>query len=104
MDNALDILNYSDFLFVVPVKCRSIIGYELYRAPPPPPQKKKTIKGRLILYVHVFSVPKTMSSSENLYFSVLFGVIFVKILKNVVFEHIHSNQILIKFTFIDNNE
>ena len=71
MDNALDILNYGDFLFVVPVKCRSIIGYELYRAPPPP-KKKQLIKGRLILYVHVFSVPKTMSSNESLYFSELF--------------------------------
>ena len=35
---------------------------------------------------------------------VLFGIIEVKRPKNVVFQHIHSNPILIILTFLDNNE
>ena len=34
----------------------------------------------------------------------LFGIIEVKRPKNVFFQHIHSNPILITLTFLDNNE
>ena len=64
----------------------------------PPP---KTIKGGLIFFVYAPSVPKKMSSKESLYFS---RVIQAERPKNVVFEHIHSNQILINLTLFYNKE
>ena len=66
---------------------------------PPPP---RTAESGLISYInYVSSVPKKMSSKGSLNISELFRF---KDPKNVVFQHTHSNQILIHLTLFDNIE
>ena len=76
------------------------VGYEpadLTVHPPPP----RTAEGGFIFFVWVSSVPKEKILKGK---PVLFGIIEVKRPKNVVFQHIHSNPILIILTFLYNNE
>ena len=72
-----------------------IIGYEPadLTVHLPPPQNYRG-------WVHFFRFPKNVLKGKP----VLFGVIQVKRPKNVVVEHIHSNQIFINLTLFDNNE
>ena len=64
----------------------------------PPPQNCRG-------WVHFFRIGVLCSQKNVLKGKpVLFGIIEVKRPKNVVFQHIHSNPILIILTFLDNNE
>ena len=75
------------------------IGYEpadLTVHPPPP----RAGEGGFIFSYRCLVFPKNVLKGKP----VLFGIIEVKRPKNVVFQHIHSNLILIVLTILDNNE
>ena len=61
---------------------------------PPPPELPR------VGYFFCLGSQKNVLKGKPL----LFGIIMVKIPKNVVFQRIHSNPILIILTFLDNNE
>ena len=65
----------------------------------PPP--RKTAEGGFIYFHRCQVFPKGSVLKGK---PVLFGVIQVKRLKNVVSQHIHSNQILINLTLFDDLE
>ena len=54
-----------------------------------------------VYFVYVSSVPQKNVLKGK---PVLFGVILVKCPKNVLFQHIHSNQSLVNLTLLDYNE
>ena len=64
---------------------------------PPPPELPRV--GSFFSY-RCLVFPKNVLKGKP----VLFGIIEVKRPKNVVFQHIHTNQILIILTCLDNNE
>ena len=68
------------------------MSQQTYRAPPP---QKKTVEGGYFLLYRCLVFPKKVLRGKP----VLFGNIQVKI-----FEHIHSNQILMNLALFDNNE
>ena len=67
---------------------------------PPPPELPRV--GSFFSYMCLVFPKKCPQSLKGK--PVLFGIIEVKRPKNVVFQHIHSNPILIILTFLDNNE
>ena len=77
----------------------TLLGYEpadLTVHPPPP----RTAEGGFIFLHRCVVFPTNVLKGKL----VLFGIIEVKRPKNVFFQHIHSNPILIILTFLDNNE
>ena len=64
---------------------------------PPPP---RTAEGGFIFSYRCLVFSKNVLKGKPVYF----GVITFKDPKNVLFQHIHSNPILINLTFLDNNE
>ena len=92
------ITNIPQKYYKVAQKCdvvpQNIVGYEptdLTVHPSP-----KTVEGGLIFFVQLSSVPKKMSPKKSPYvIDNLRLLIHVKRPKNVFFEHIHSNLILI---------
>ena len=69
---------------------------------PPPPPVPQNCRG----WDHVFRIGVYKNVSKNVLTGklVLFRIIQVKRPKNVFFQHIHSNPILIILKFLDNNE
>ena len=89
---------YCYYIYIIYIYMYIYIGYEsadLNVHPPP------NCRG----WVHFFRIGVQCSQKNVLKGKpVLFGVIQVKSHKNVFFQHIHSNQILVNLTILDYNE
>ena len=84
---------------VIISKVQSVLGYEPADLTVHPPPELPRV-GSFFSYRCLVFPQKNVLKGK----SVLFGIIEVKRPKNVVFQHIHSNPILIILTFLDNDE
>ena len=67
---------------------------------PPPPPPPRTAEGEVIFLYRCLIFTKNVLKGKP----VLFGVMYVKRPKNVVFHYIHSKRILINLTILDDIE